>query len=427
MNVHVEVPCGRGVCAAELPEETLLGVFHSRVPAPAPDPVSEVERALDEPIGSSRLETLAAGVRTATIICSDHTRPVPSRVLVPALLRRLRAGSPDVRVTLLVATGCHRETTRDELVAKFGEEIVRSERIVVHDATDESSLVTLGTLPSGGELRVNRTALETDLLLSEGFIEPHFFAGYSGGRKSVLPGIAGRVSVLANHCAEFIADPKARTGVLEGNPIHRDMLWAARAAHLAFVLNVVIDGGKRIVRAFAGDADAAHRAGAAFLDGFARIEVPEADVCVTGNGGAPLDQNVYQCVKGMSAAETVVRPGGAIVLCAECADGHGGQSFFEHLRDFTAQELLAQCAATPRDATVPDQWQYQIAARIMDKARVVFVSPPERHAELRAMRFEAAATLPEGIALARRLCGAGDAARIAVLPDGVSVVPVLRA
>ena len=214
------------------------------------------------------------------------------------------------------------------------------------------------------------------------------------------------------------------TGVLDGNPIHRDMLWAARAARLAFVLNVVIDGGKRIVRAFAGDADAAHRAGAAFLDGFARIDVPEADVCVTGNGGAPLDQNVYQCVKGMSAAETVVRPGGAIVLCAECADGHGGRSFFEHLRDFSARELLAQCAATPRDATVPDQWQYQIAARIMDKAHVVFVSPPERHAELRAMRFEAAATLKEGVALARRLCGDGDAARVAVLPDGVSVVPV---
>ena len=424
MSVRIEVPCGPGVCAAELPERGFLGVFRSRVPAPAPDPDAEVARALDAPIGSPRLEELASGARTATIICSDHTRPVPSRYLVPALLRRLRAASPDVRVTLLVATGCHRGTTRAELVAKFGEEIVERERIVVHDCADEASLVSLGTLPSGGELRVNRAAVETDLLLSEGFIEPHFFAGYSGGRKSVLPGIAGRVSVLANHCAEFIADPKARTGVLDGNPIHRDMLWAARAARLAFVLNVVIDGGKRIVRAFAGDPDAAHRAGAAFLDGFARIDVPEADVCVTGNGGAPLDQNVYQCVKGMSAAESVVRPGGAIVLCAECADGHGGRSFFEHLRDFSARELLAQCAATPRDATVPDQWQYQIAARIMDKAHVVFVSPPERHAELRAMRFEAAATLPEGLALARRLCGDGDAARVAVLPDGVSVVPV---
>ena len=424
MSVRIEVPCGPGVCAAELPERGFLGVFRSRVPDPAPDPDAEVARALDAPIGSPRLEELASGARTATIICSDHTRPVPSRFLVPALLRRLRAASPDVRVTLLVATGCHRGTTRAELVAKFGEEIVERERIVVHDCADEASLVSLGTLPSGGELRVNRAAVETDLLLSEGFIEPHFFAGYSGGRKSVLPGIAGRVSVLANHCAEFIADPKARTGVLDGNPIHRDMLWAARAARLAFVLNVVIDGGKRIVRAFAGDPDAAHRAGAAFLDGFARIDMPEADVCVTGNGGAPLDQNVYQCVKGMSAAETVVRPGGAIVLCAECADGHGGRSFFEHLRDFSARELLAQCAATPRDATVPDQWQYQIAARIMDKAHVVFVSPPERHAELRAMRFEAAATLPEGLALARRLCGDGDTARVAVLPDGVSVVPV---
>ena len=157
-------------------------------------------------------------------------------------ISEIRAGSPDAEITILIATGLHRSTSRDELAAKFGEEIVSRERIVVHNCDDSANLVNLGKLPSGGNLIVNRLAVETDLLVSEGFIEPHFFAGFSGGRKSVLPGVASRVTVLANHCAEFIESPFARTGILENNPIHRDMLYAAERAKLAFIVNTVIDG-----------------------------------------------------------------------------------------------------------------------------------------------------------------------------------------
>lgn len=422
--MKIRIPSGSSFCEADVPEENLLGVFSPSLPPPAADPLVETDRALDAPFGSPRLEELAARSKTATVLCSDHTRPVPSRVLVPALLRRLRLGNPDVRVTLLVGTGCHRASTPDELKAKFGPDVVLRENVVVHDARDDAAMADLGRLPGGGVLKVNRLAVETDLLVAEGFVEPHFFAGFSGGRKSVLPGVASRATVLANHCGAFIADPRARLGVLEGNPVHRDMVAAARAARLAFVLNVAIDPRKRIVRAFAGGFEAAHAEAVAFLRKHVGVRVPEpADVCVTGNGGAPLDQNVYQCVKCMAAAELVTREGGCIVVCAECADGHGGESFFRMLRDRPPAEMLERFAAVPADETEPDQWQAQILARIALSRSVVFVSPEKNHEMLRAMRFRPAATLDEGLALARSLCGRGSAAKIVALPDGVSVVP----
>ena len=368
--MRISIPYGRTRLEADVPDERMLGVYEAPLPPPASDPAAEVARALDDPIGSPRLEALASGKRTATVILSDHTRPVPSRWLVPPMLERLRRGNPGIDVTLLVATGCHRAPRRDELVEKLGEEIVARERIVLHDARNEADLVDAGILPSGGRLRLNRHAMETDLLVAEGFVEPHFFAGYSGGRKSVLPGVASRETVLANHCAEFIADPRARTGILEGNPVHRDMVFAADRARLAFVLNVVLGPDKRIVRAFAGAHRAAHEAGCRFLADACRVRVPEADVVVTSNGGHPLDQNVYQAV--------------------------------------------------PRDRTEPDQWQVQILARVMRRRRVIVVTRDCDHAMLRSMGLGAASTLEDGIAQA--CAAAGPGARIAAIPDGVSVV-----
>lgn len=417
----IQIPCGRGAVTAEIPESRLAGVFRAGTPEAAADPGAAVDAALDHPIGSVRLEELARGKKNAVIIASDHTRPVPSRILMPRLLERLRRGNPEIDVTILIATGFHRLTTRDELIAKFGEEIVRNERIAVHDSGDPAQLVEIGVLPSGGKLIVNRLAAETDLLLSEGFIEPHFFAGFSGGRKSVLPGVAARTTVLANHCAEFIASPNARTGVLADNPIHRDMLYAAKTAGLRFILNVVIDGGKRIVRAFAGAPEEAHAAGCEFLRGVCRIEVPESEIVVTGNGGYPLDQNVYQSVKGMTAAEAVCRPGGVIVMVAGCADGHGGESFFRHLAEAESPgALLAEIARVPRDRTAPDQWEYQILARILSRFRVIVVSPEGDAEMLRAMKLIPAPDLPTALQQADEMTG--GAAQIAVIPDGVSVI-----
>jgi len=422
-TTEIAVPFGRGKLEASIATGRLNGVFVSGVNEYRP-PAGEnelVSAALDAPIGSLSVEELATVARRAVVIASDHTRPVPSKIIFPELLRRLRRANPALELTILIATGCHRETTRAELVGKFGEEIVDREKIVVHDGRDEAALVSLGRLPSGAELRVNRLAAETDLLLSEGFIEPHFFAGFSGGRKSVLPGIAAVKTVLGNHCAQFIASPYARAGVLENNPLHRDMVFAARAARLNFIVNVVINAEKQVIHAVAGDPVEAHLAGCAWLKQLCGVRVPESDIVITSNGGYPLDQNIYQSVKGMSTAETVCRSGGVIIMAAACSDGHGGESFHRQLREASSPaELLRQIEAVPQDRTVPDQWEVQILARILSRHKVIMVCDPAQAALVREMGMEFAADLPSALELADRMTAPN--ARIAVLPDGVSVI-----
>ncbi|MBQ6351817.1 MAG: nickel-dependent lactate racemase [Lentisphaeria bacterium] len=424
--IEVSVPCHRSRAVFDIPEENYLGTFLPHGEAAAADPAAEVRRALAEPIGSPRLAELAAKAKTCVVICSDHTRPVPSRHIIPAMLEELRRGNPALDITLLVATGCHRGTTPEELAAKFGPDLVAREKIVVHDCDDAAMLTAAGTLPSGGRLILDRRIMECDLLVAEGFIEPHFFAGFSGGRKSVLPGVASRVTVLANHCAEFIESPFARTGILENNPIHRDMVYAARRAKLGFIVNTVIDGEKRIVRAFAGDMEQAHLVGAEFCRKQAHIEVPEADIVITSNGGYPLDMNVYQSVKGMTAAEAVCREGGVIIMVAGCSDGHGGESFHAALKAASSpEEILERVKSVPRDATTPDQWQYQIMARVLKRFKVVMYAP-ECPAELLKDMMVTPASSPAD-ALARAFAPCGKDAKVAVLPDGVSVIPVKNA
>lgn len=420
--ITVHVPCHKTMAEFRIDKKNYLGSFTPQCVPPVSDPAAEIRRALANPIGSPPLKELAARARTCVIICSDHTRPVPSTFIIPAMLEELRSGNPDVEITLLIATGVHRETTREELVQKFGEEIVQKEKIVIHDARKMDSCCEIGTLPSGGKLAINRLAAECDLLVAEGFIEPHFFAGFSGGRKSVLPGISSQETVLANHCAEFIAHPNSRTGILQANPIHEDMLYAARTAGLRFIVNTVIDPAKRILRAFAGDVDAAHLAGVDFCREQAEVTVPEAEIVISSNGGYPLDMNVYQAVKGMTAAEAVCRPGGVIIMVAGCCDGHGGESFYRHMAGGASPDaILQEVAGHSRDATVPDQWQYQILARILRTCKVIMVAPMCDRSMLKEMMLDPAPS-PEA-ALKMAFEYVGSSAKVAVLPDGVSVIP----
>ena len=419
----IEIPYGKEKRTIEIEDARLKGVLISHIEEYDPG-LSErkiVERAMASPIGSKPLSELAEGKDRVTIIASDHTRPVPSRILMPVLLREIRKGNPHAKITILIATGCHRGTTKEELVSKFGEEIVRNETIVVHDCDDSENLVLLGTLPSGGECFVNRLVTEADLVVAEGFIEPHFFAGFSGGRKSVLPGAAGRQTVLANHCSEFIADPNARQGILKDNPIHRDMVFAAEKAGLRFILNVVLNGEKKIIHAVAGDLQAAHEAGCRFLDGKCGVAPVVSDIVVSTNGGYPLDQNIYQAVKGMTAAEATVRPGGVIIMAASSTDGHGGEQFVKEIASSDDLDVLVdRFLKRDRAHTLPDQWQAQIFVRILRKARVVYVS--EAPDELvKSLHMIPAHSLQEAFAIADRIIGKPNGT-ITVIPDGVSVV-----
>ncbi len=416
-------PYGKQTLSIDIPEERISAVLtpdiHRYVPALSPQEL--VQQALEHPVGSPRLCELARGKQKIVVIASDHTRPVPSKVIMPLMLAEIRKGNPDAEITILISTGCHRASSQEELTQKFGPEIMANEHIVVHDCDDTANLVHLGKLPSGGELVLNRIAVEADLLAAEGFIEPHFFAGFSGGRKSVLPGVAGRETVLYNHNAEFIADPHARTGILEGNPIHTDMLYAARAAKLAFICNVVINGKKEVIYAAAGDMEQAHAAGRSFLNSRCQVKAVPSDIVITTNGGYPLDQNIYQAVKGMTAAEATVREGGVIIMLAKSNDGHGGEVFYRTFRDEPdLGRMMETFLQTPKEKTRVDQWQSQIFARVMQKARVLYLSDAPDDM-VRDLHMTPVHSLKEALAKAEELLGKPDAG-ICAIPDGVSVI-----
>ncbi len=413
---------GKGKMKGSFPESRLMGVLQSRLHDYVPEmgEAELVEHALRHPIGSPPLHVLAEGKKNIVIIASDHTRPVPSRIIMPLMLREIRRSAPNAHITILIATGCHRGTTREELVAKFGSEIVSQEHIVIHDCLDDANMVNLGTLPGGGQLIVNRLVSEADLLLAEGFIEPHFFAGFSGGRKSVLPGVASRLTVLANHCADFVGHPNSRTGILEGNPIHRDMVWAADQAKLAFIVNVVLGGEKQILYAVAGAHREAHEAGVTFLDQYARVDAVPADIVISTNGGYPLDQNIYQSMKGMTAAEATVKEGGVIIMLASSVDGHGGKSLYDTFKGEASDHVLAhRIAATPPESTVPDQWQAQILVRILQKHKVIYVSEADDQM-VRDFHMIPAHSVEEAMKKAEEILG--YAGTVTAIPDGIAVI-----
>ncbi|MBQ4510216.1 MAG: nickel-dependent lactate racemase [Clostridia bacterium] len=377
--------------------------------------------AMQNPVGSKTLKELSAGKENIVIIASDHTRPVPSKLIIPPMLKEIREGNPNAKITILIATGCHRFTTKDELISKFGKEIVENENIYIHDCDESDKMINIGTLPSGGDCIVNKIAYEADLLVSEGFIEPHFFAGYSGGRKSVLPGVCARSTVLANHCSEFIANENARTGVLENNPIHTDMIYAAEKAKLSYIVNVVLNGDKKVIYATAGSCKDAHKQGTDFLSTLCGAKACESDVVITTNGGYPLDQNVYQAVKGMTAAEATVKKGGVIIMMAKSNDGIGGDHFYHQLADESdINKTMDIFLKRDRGETVPDQWQTQILLRVLMHASVIYISEMS-DSVVEKMHMIPAHSLDEALKKAKAILNKNDIS-VTAIPDGVSVI-----
>lgn len=414
---------GKGKINHSFEDEELIGVLESSINEYKPEYNGEelVIRAMEAPIGTKPLSELAKGKNKVVIIASDHTRPVPSKIIIPHMLSEIRKGNPDADITILIATGCHRGTTKDELISKFGEEIVRNENIYIHDCDDRDNLVNIGTLPSGSPCEINKLAVEADLLVAEGFIEPHFFAGFSGGRKSVLPGVAGRSTVLGNHCSEFIADANARTGILDGNPLHKDMLWAAKKAKLAYIVNVILNAEKQTIFAVAGDVDEAHKAGTTFLNDLCRVNAIPADIVISTNGGYPLDQNVYQAVKGMTAAEATVKENGVIIMLARSNDGIGGDHFYHQLADEpNIDKTMSLFMSRGKNETVPDQWQTQVMLRVLKRASVIYVSEMDDET-ISKMHMIPATDISDAISKAKNILGNNEP-KIVAIPDGISVI-----
>ena len=357
-----------------------------------------VEEALANPIGTPRLRELAKGKNKIVLVTSDHTRAVPSKLTLPILLREIREGNPDADITILIATGLHRPTTEEEQRRMFGDEIVDHEKIVVNKAFEKDAHEFVCVLPSGAELWVHKLALHCDLLIAEGFIEPHFFAGFSGGRKSILPGICNAATVNAVSC------PPEGQG------------W------LAFIMNVALNSEKKVIAAFAGDMEEAHEKGVAFVRSLAQCPGITGDIVVTSNGGYPLDQNLYQSPKAVATAEACCKDGGTIIMCCSCCDGMGGSNFEKLIVKGTVDEIDEYLSKIPPKESISEQWCAQIYSRILKKHKVILVTTCLDHDLVRKANMIPASTPDEALALAYEM--EGKDAKVVVIPDGVAVLAV---
>lgn len=421
----ISIPYDTGAVELHIAEENLAGVLTARTEEyrPALGETELVRNALEHPIGTPPLSQLARGKQKVTIVTSDHTRAVPSRITLPLLLEEVRRGNPEAEITIFIATGLHRPTTEEEQRRMFGDQIVDQEHIVINRAFQQEDFSFVCPLPSGAELWVNKAVLNCDLLLCEGFIEPHFFAGFSGGRKSILPGSCNAATVNENHSYRAISSPFAAAGVLKGNPIHEDMVYAARKVNTQFILNVALNGKKQIIGAFCGDLEQAHKEGVAFVRSLAQCPPVAGDIAITSNGGYPLDQNLYQSPKAVATAQACCREGGVIIMCCACRDGFGGENFERLITLGTPEEIDRYLSAIPPKESISEQWCAQIYARILRKNRVILVSDlaPEL---VRRANLIPAVSPDQALELAYQMIG--RTARVVVVPDGVSVLAVSK-
>ena len=383
------------------------------------DAPSALTEALRAPIDAAPLREQATPRSRVAIVIADGTRPAPNRELIAATLGEL-SHVPSEQITILVATGLHRPATDAELAAMVGPDVAGSYRVINHDARDSTGLADIGATSSGRPVVVNRAYLEADLRVTLGLIEPHFFAGFSGGAKLILPGVAGAASILRNHDAEMIGHANARWGVRQGNPVFEEQREAARLAGCEFCLNVTIDRERQITGVFGGALEAAHDAGceAALASTMLPVDAPY-DVVVTTNGGHPLDLNLYQTVKGMDAAAQIVRPGGSIVMAAECAEGTGHGAFADILRDHADPESMRR-SIEHSDVVRHDQWQNQILARVLDRAAVHLHSSGLTDTEVRDAFIVPCPDVAQRVGEL-----AANGARVGVLPRGPETIPVV--
>jgi nickel-dependent lactate racemase len=422
--MRVQLDYGTEGLGVDLPDARTVVVAPRHVPALG-DPAAALREALQRPGAGPSLASLAGAGDTVAISVCDITRAQPRQVMLEAIFAELPQVAPE-HVTILIATGTHRANTRDELVSMLGAEIVGRYTVMNHDCRDAASLASAGTTSSGVPVWLNRHWLDADVRITTGFVEPHFFAGFSGGPKMVAPGLAGLATVLGLHDAGHVGHPKATWGITDGNPIHDDVREIARLTGVTFAVDVALNRDQATTKVFAGELFAEHSAACAYVKATAMRPVDHRfDVVLTTNSGYPLDQNLYQSVKGMSAAACIVKPGGTIICAAECREGipaHGAYGTI--LRERRSPAALLEMIEAP-GYSVPDAWQVQVQALIQARATVLVKASGLTPDALRAAHFAPV----DDVALAVRdaLASAGPDATLAVLPHGPQTIPYVAA
>jgi nickel-dependent lactate racemase len=407
---------GKTGLTVSLPDGPHYDLIESRSASALPDIQAALGAALDHPIASKPLVELAAGKRTAAISVCDITRPAPNRVTLPPLLERLHAaGIPKDGVTILIATGLHRAATTEEILAILGPDIPIHYRVVNHNAREFTDHCSLGSTARGTPIYIDKRFMDADLHITLGFIEQHLMLGFSGGRKLIAPGLAAQETIKVIHSPRFMREPMATEGSIDDNPLHAELLEIARMARHDFILDVTLTQEREISGVFAGDPVKAHAAGVNFLRSTSLAPVPAlADAVITTGAGYPLDLTFYQCGKGITAAQHVVKPGGKILVLGECAEGIGSPDFAQKLRNFSGNEqYLREIADTP---VIPDQWQLEKLALVGLTNELFFYMPSLSPADLGAFGPRCFSDL--STAIDRLFEGLPTNARIALIPEG---------
>ena len=419
--MRVTLEYGRTGLEVELPDASVVRTLSYRSADPLADPSSSLLHLLGHPTGSPPLAELAAGRRSACILICDITRPVPNELILRPLLRTLEeAGIARDDITILVATGLHRPNEGDELVEMVGGFLADNYRIENHHGQRQDEHVYLGDSPRGVPIWIDSRYTQADLKLAVGLIEPHFMAGFSGGRKLICPGIAALETIRVWHSPAFLEHARADSGMLDGNPVHEENTWIARKAGCDFIVNVVLDVQRRPLKFVAGDMEEAFLEGCEFVRGLVTDTVPEpVDIVVTSSAGYPLDTTFYQSVKGMVAALPIVREGGTIVLAASMSEGIGSPEF-RGLFDEHANLDAFMAKILSDDYFVMDQWQLEKMARVCRTAKVRVVSDGLPAETLDRLFVQSADSVESAVADA--LKEYGPDATIAVIPKGPYVV-----
>jgi len=417
----VKVPFGRGFETCEVDDSKILASLEPSWPTAGVSQERCISEALAKPIGSESPRHLASGTKSVLVLTSDNTRPVPSKLTLPLILEEIKQAAPSASVRILVGTGLHEwSPTSNELKEKLGPAVDHVDEVRIHSATRKDTLAQLGKLSTGNELWVDDLTSDADLIVADGFIEGHFFAGFTGGPKSVLPGIAGAETIMQNHSPKNIDNPNSRCGVAKGNPIHEEMCEAARRTGLRFIVNVVLDKSKNVVSAFAGDPMLAHERGTQFSLKCCRVSPVLGDIVVTSNGGYPLDRNLYQLVKGISNGALTAKKGGVVVACGECSDGVGHEGFRKMLASASdPSEFLTRLRKG--EIWEEAQWEAQVLAKVLEKFKVIVVSKGVDRKIVESMHMTHAKSLKEGLEEAINFRPQG---KVTLLPDGPSAIPL---
>ena len=414
--MHISLPYGRSFIAGEVPDSVSVEFANPMEWLERQSERELVIAAISHPSGGRRLRELASGVRSAVIVTCDKTRGVPSQITIPFILQELNStGLHSEHVRLLVATGLHKGETEADVRERIGSKFCDME-VCVHDSDERDQLSFLGNLSSGTPLYLNRAVVEAELVIIESTVEPHFFAGFTGGSKVILPGAAGSETIIHNHSWRNIDDSRSRYGVA-CNPIRRDSNEALSFLKKTFSLDLVLGSDKGIVFASSGNPIHSFNKVAGEVSAHSEIKIiSQPNLVITTNGGFPLDRNVYQCVKGISVPEDVLSQDSRIVMVGECIDGTAHGEFRSLLCNGTPDEVYSKLERS--DAPVRDQWQVQVLCRILRRNPVWFVTRSELQTDIESMHMHYASTIEEALNSAQLTTGE----RVLVVPQGPATI-----